>query len=76
MDDEGNTKHTLLFVVWHLHALHKLGHRPGGDRQKTISQVCVGERVAHAFIIYPCPVDAGQQDFPSGDHKKRAGLII
>lgn len=28
MDDEWDAKHTLLFVVWHLHALHKLGHRP------------------------------------------------
>lgn len=69
MNDEGNTKHTLLFVVWHLHALHKLGHRPAmvTDRE-TIREVW--ERRSGLRFHYLSPrVNAGQQNSAPGDNK-------
>lgn len=70
MNDEGNTKHTLFFVVWHLHALHKLGHRPESDRQKTISEVC-RRKSGLCFHYLSLHVDAGQQNFPAGHNKSK-----
>lgn len=68
MDDEGNTKHALLFVVWHLHALHKLGHRPASDRHRTIREV-FGIKSGLCCHYLEFHVDAGQQSIPRGDNK-------
>lgn len=69
MNDEGNTKHTLLFVVRHLHALHKLGHRPAtATDRETIREVCE-RRSGLRFHYLSLHVNAGQQNSAPGDNK-------
>lgn len=88
MDDEGDAKHTLLFVVWHLHALHKLGHRPEepqaelGERALLVFVcvyvcLCEKEAAAHALIISFLQ-KAGQQKRISlpGVIKEETGVIV
>lgn len=69
MNDEGNTEHTLLFVVWHLHALHKLGHRPATvTNRETIREVCE-RRGGLCFHYLSLHVNAGQENSAPGDNK-------